>query len=428
MNRAILKLTGVCLFLVLSALCAHSQSVVVETLMDTNKILPGQRAILKFIVTANENINLQMPEFADSLSDGIEIIGNAKLDTSKLSDNNKKIEQTLSITAFEPGLHYLAPQAFVVLLPGNTDTIFSSAGYLMVDTVAIDTTGTIRDIKNIEWVMPTPRDLLPLFIVMVALGLAGFLIVYFWPGKRNKLLNRQHQAVEPAYAIALRELDKLKAQKLWQQKLTKEYYSRLTEIIRTYIEKQFGIKAMEETTAEILSDIRKSGLEPMMNVPDLQNLLNLADLVKFARGEAQPEENIEHLERAYSFVKSSRQAIMESAIKNTTEDAGENLADSFTLAAKIKNVRGLSDKQIFSVLENGGRLVKYQYVLSIIVMTFSFTSKAYLMRAGEKGLKQSVVFIIITLFFGWWGIPWGPVRSVVALKNNFAGGKIVELE
>jgi hypothetical protein len=150
--------------------------------------------------------------------------------------------------------------------------------------------------------------------------------------------------------------------------------------------------------------------------------------VKFARGDAQPEENIEHLERAYDFIKSSRQAIMEDAVKSSADIVKENLSNSFQIAKKSRNAKKMSDLQIFLELEKGGRLVRYQYTVSIIVMTFSLNTKIHLLRAGEKGIKPGILFSIITILFGWWGIPWGPIRSIVALKNNFSGGKDVELE
>jgi hypothetical protein len=119
---------------------------------------------------------------------------------------------------------------------------------------------------------------------------------------------------------------------------------------------------------------------------------------------------------------------MEQVVKTAAEVVEENLSKSFRIAGKTKNARHISDMQIFQELENGGRIVRYQYAISIIVMTFSLNSKLFLLRANEKGVKQGLPYSIVTILLGWWGIPWGPIKSFYSLKNNFSGGKNVELE
>jgi hypothetical protein len=405
----------------ISMLIAQAGSV--QTELDTHRILPGRFVNLKYTIKKEPGQKIVFPIFHDSLCQNIDVVGESKIDS--LSGN--KSVQSLVITSYEPGQWQITPQPFVIKTATGNDTIYSTVSFLQVDSVAIDTTGVIRDIKKVEWIMPSFSDFIPLLIALATIGLIVFLVIRYWPGSKKGGQKAAPQVIEPPHIIAMRELDKLKAQKLWQQKQTKEYYSRLTAIIRTYIEQQFGLKAMEQTSAEIIRDIHEKGLETKLNISDLRKLLSLADLIKFAKGEAQPEENIEHLERAYDFVKSSRQAIMEDAVKSTTDVVKDNLSNSYQIAKKSRNAKGLSDLQIFQELEKGGRLVRYQYTISIIVMTFSLNSKIHLLKVGEKGVKPGILFSVITLLLGWWGIPWGPIRSVRSLKNNFSGGKDVEL-
>jgi hypothetical protein len=56
-------------------------------------------------------------------------------------------------------------------------------------------------------------------------------------------------------------------------------------------------------------------------------------------------------------------------------------------------------------------------------MTFKRGSDIYFIKAGESTIKHSIGFTLITLFFGWWGIPWGPIYSIGALYSNLTGGK-----
>jgi hypothetical protein len=133
------------------------------------------------------------------------------------------------------------------------------------------------------------------------------------------LLPIAEKAPEPAHIIALRDLDKLKAQKLWQQNQLKDYYSRLTYIIRAYIENQFSVLALEKTTAEIIGEIKIEKLDKFIDMRQLEQLLRLADLIKFAKGEAQPEENIAHLDNAYTLIKKTHLKIQEDRLIDKTD-------------------------------------------------------------------------------------------------------------
>ncbi|TPN85177.1 hypothetical protein [Aquimarina algicola] len=96
--------------------------------------------------------------------------------------------------------------------------------------------------------------------------------------------------------------------------------------------------------------------------------------------------------------------------------------------AQIKNIEGLSMDDINRELSNGGKFVVFQYCFSIILMTFRRGSDVYFIRADESTVKHSIGFTLITFFFGWWGIPWGPIYSIGALASNLSGGKDITQE
>ena len=95
---------------------------------------------------------------------------------------------------------------------------------------------------------------------------------------------------------------------------------------------------------------------------------------------------------------------------------------------KIKNVEGLTTDQINKELQNGGKFVLYQFTISIIVMTFRRSSDIYFVRAGESAAVKGIPYTLISLFLGWWGIPWGPIYTIGSLFNNLGGGKDVTAE
>lgn len=94
----------------------------------------------------------------------------------------------------------------------------------------------------------------------------------------------------------------------------------------------------------------------------------------------------------------------------------------------VKNIEGLSDDMIKRELSNGGKFVIFQYTFSIFIMTFKRGSDIYFIRAGESTLKHSIGFTLITLLFGWWGFPWGPIYSIGSLYTNLTGGKDITAE
>lgn len=76
----------------------------------------------------------------------------------------------------------------------------------------------------------------------------------------------------------------------------------------------------------------------------------------------------------------------------------------------------------------GARFIYYHYTISVIVLTFKRTSGVYLVRPGEHKLSKGYPFILLSLFFGWWGIPFGPKFTLESLRTNFRGGKDVTEE
>ncbi len=283
-----------------------SQLVTVNVELDTNQILIGDQVNMQIEVIKSGKSSLIFPEFKEKLTDEIEIVSKSSIDSAELDNNKVRLYQNLTITAFDSGLLYIPPLSFFYKTDGFADSISSSANYLEVFPVKIDTTGTIRDIKGLYRAPYSLGELYPYILALIFIGLlVWFIIYYIEKKKKDEPVLRRTRPPEMPHVIALRELDKLKAEKLWQQNKVKLYYTRLTEIIRMYIERRFDIMAMEETTNEILNEFQDRGIENI-NYDILEQLLNLADLVKFAKAEPLPDENIMHIENAYAFVKNTK--------------------------------------------------------------------------------------------------------------------------
>jgi hypothetical protein len=169
----------------------------------------------------------------------------------------------------------------------------------------VDTAQQIRPIKPPINTPLTLRELMP----WIGLGIGGWLLgtlVYalVWMQRQRRkdpeIFTLKPQ--DPAHVIAFRELDRLKEEKLWERGEVKQYYTRLTWITRSYIERQYGIPAMERTTDEILRAFRKVNADDSLLDEMLSGLLQLADLVKFAKEDPMPLDNQTHMNNAYLFV------------------------------------------------------------------------------------------------------------------------------
>ena len=91
--------------------------------------------------------------------------------------------------------------------------------------------------------------------------------------------------------------------------------------------------------------------------------------------------------------------------------------------ATINGAEGMSDADLTNELDNGARLVVFEYTISVLIMTFKRPSGVFLIRKSESALLKGLPYTLLTLLGGWWGIPWGPIYSATTLFTNLGGGK-----
>ncbi|MDE5874225.1 MAG: DUF4381 domain-containing protein, partial [Muribaculaceae bacterium] len=106
------------------------------------------------------------------------------------------------------------------------------------------------------------------------------------------------------YETAMRRLRELKAKNLWEQGMEKEYFTDLTEILRVYLDRRFGINAMEMTTREIMDHLYESDVKDKRDY--VRQILSVADFVKFAKVRPLPADNIAAYENAVKFVEETK--------------------------------------------------------------------------------------------------------------------------
>ena len=111
------------------------------------------------------------------------------------------------------------------------------------------------------------------------------------------------------YEVAMSRLKELKAKNLWEQGMEKEYFTDLTEILRVYLDRRFGINAMEMTSREIMDNhLYQSDVRDKRDY--VRQILSVADFVKFAKVRPLPADNIAAFENAVKFVEETKPATL----------------------------------------------------------------------------------------------------------------------
>jgi hypothetical protein len=304
-SLAVKFLLGLGLFIL--PLSAYNQQITLDAGIDSTHVLIGDQVKLHFEVQQPRDFKVYFPEFQDTVVKNVEILEKYKRDTSFLSENLMKVRQEYLVTSFDSGFYYFPPYEFPIENEFIQDTIASKPFYLQVFTLKADTAKGIFDIKPPYQAPVTVGEVIPwVLYTLLAAGIVLAVIFLVRKTRKKEPILLPAKPKEPAHVMAIRKLEDLKEKKLWQSGHVKAYYSELTEIVREYIEGRFQIKALEQTSDEILEALGRKKLQNQEAMEELRELLQLADLVKFAKANPLPDENDKCYRDAYDFVRRTK--------------------------------------------------------------------------------------------------------------------------
>jgi hypothetical protein len=295
------------IFLFISIISSSiGQNVNVTSSFDSSEIFIGDQ--IKYTITIDQpaNLKLTLPFFKDTLCKNIEILSGPRVDTTSIQNGRIKIIQKYLITSYDSGLYQLTPVFAETKDAGGMKRFYSDYTRLEVLRVKIapaDTTAKIFDIIKPYKAPVTMGEVLPWLLIAVLIGCVTWLAFrYIRKLKKAKAGIETFIPSDPAHVIAFRELEKLKNEELWQKGETKKYYTKLTEILRQYLENRFRVYSLELTTAETLAVLIKTGFKKDGSYNNLKTVLTGADLVKFAKYNPVPSENELHFQNSWNFV------------------------------------------------------------------------------------------------------------------------------
>ena len=290
------------------------QKINISAALDSTKIRIGEQVKLDLYVSYSakqNNLKIQWPNIADTITDKIEVISVSVIDTTSPDKSNPDIiqqHQQITISAYDSG--YFAIPGFKFFINNDsTNAFYSQSLFLEVHTVPTDSSITkTKDIKppfaeafNWKWYS---KYFYWGFSFLVIIILIILITIYFT--KKNKIVVLKSEKPKiPAHIIALQSLEKIKNEQIWKEEKTKEYYSSISDTIRLYIEERFKVNALESTTSEIMKAFRSQVVDKESK-DKLQQLLMLSDLVKFAKQFPIISEHTFTLQNAFDFVNETK--------------------------------------------------------------------------------------------------------------------------
>lgn len=285
------------LFSVLTLLCclssgAQTPRAELTTAVDSLSVLIGAQLNYTLQIKADSTDQVLFPERTSFLP--FEIIEDFPMDTLK-AQTHYLYTKKYALIQFDSGRYWMPQQRVIV----NGQSLLSDSIEVEVRDVVVDTLKqkmyAIKPLIEVErnydkWI----RNLLWALLILI-LGLGGF-YSYFVLQKRK----REREQQLPPFDQALHDLKSLEARIPSNQEEFKSYYSKLTDIVRRYLEEEAKVDALESTSdellqkLELLQDAGKITLQTE-TLKNLKRVLGTADLVKFAR--SLPEHGIAAIDR-----------------------------------------------------------------------------------------------------------------------------------
>lgn len=296
------------MFLFLVTVVTARAQVTVNASLDSLRFFVGNQDGLEIQVTFPSKSRLSLPP----LRKGMEIVPNVEVvdimpaDTIVLNEGKQlQVTQRYIITAWDSAFYYLPPMEVMVDTTRYTTSPLAMRVFTVdVDTLHPDVFFPPRGIEELsfEW-QDWNTVVWQSAIILLLIPVLVLLYIFNKKGKPISRMVRRKRKV-PAHQVAISEIERIKQQKTWAQEDSKEYYTLLTDTLRTYIQERYGFSAMEMTSNEIIARLMEDATTG--DLKELREIFRTADLVKFAKWSTQINENDANLMAALQYVNETK--------------------------------------------------------------------------------------------------------------------------
>ncbi len=278
--------------------------------LDSAYVLMGKATPMHVELVTDDASQGSLVIPADSMAGKVEILKALPADTSSLGSGRREIRQEILLQSFDSGTYLLNPLRYI----DGRDTVMSNRLVLKVMPAIVDSMTTIHDYADVADVDRHLVDYLPDFLVDYGLWILAVVVAALicWFVAR-RMMRKDKGEVKPRtkpvppYEQAVRALNELNAQHLCEQGHEREFYTRLTDILRVYLHGRFGINAMEMTSTQIRHSLQ-SNEQTRLSRANMDRVLETADFVKFAKVRPLPDDNTRAFASAMQFVEDTKPA------------------------------------------------------------------------------------------------------------------------
>ena len=284
-----------------------SAQVSVEAVIDSIQIFVGQQAHVTLTATAKENAKVEFPQFKpmEYITPGVEVLDRRELEQQPQDNGFVSRSMVYTMTSFDDTLYYIPPMTVKIDgKPYESKSLALKVLTIEVDTLHAEQFFGPKDVQDnpfqwSDWSLPFWLSVL----MLVLLAAAYYLYLRL---RDNKPIISHIRIVKRLlpHQKAMKEIEQIKADKMVTSENSKEYYTKLTDTLRKYIEERYGFNAMEMTSSEIIEKLMAS--QDQKALDELRQLFTTADLVKFAKYSTLINENDANLVNAIDFINQTK--------------------------------------------------------------------------------------------------------------------------
>jgi len=272
----------------------------VHVRVDKAKATIADTILLELEATIEPGFEAQMPK-VDKVLENFGIVDWDNLG-DKLDENNNVVSRYRY--RLEPFLSGTFPIPAFTFQFTDVNSPEEKTHELTTEPIDIEVTSLLGEqraelkIAEIEGVVDVPAKPSYWWIwLLVLLGIVA--VAIFWFNRRSQQVKELVRIFKPAHEIAYERLRTLIEQDLVKTGKIKEFYERISDILRHYIEHRFNLRAPERTTEEFLAELASANILGKPDSERLAEFLQHCDLVKFAKYNPTTEQ----IQRTFDLVK-----------------------------------------------------------------------------------------------------------------------------
>lgn len=279
----------------------------VEARIDSIEMFIGQQVHVTVSAISKESSNVVFPTFTprQMITPGVEVLDATDAAAKTLDNGEALSSRVYTLTSFDANLYYLPP--FEVKVDGKVYKTKSLAVKVLgieVDTLNVDNYFKYKDVQDNPFQWSDWSLVFWLSVLMLLIASADYYL--YLRLRDNKPIISHLKMVKRLlpHQKAMKAIEQIKAEKMVTSENQKEYYTKLTETLRKYIQERYGFNAMEMVSSEIIE--RLTAEQDKAALDELRMLFQTADLVKFAKYSTLINENDMNLVNAIEFINSTK--------------------------------------------------------------------------------------------------------------------------